>query len=175
MKNPKISVVTVCYNAVAEMENTILSVVNQSYSNIEYISQEDKKGWATGNIDSNYGYFHDGCFTPICQILFFIFSFLFINIFYIIYVNRIQKKLGILFVNIANKSLFGLVAINIIFSFLIRAGIHVYCLLFYIIIHILYEILIIVKMFIIGEFYFNDIFFIINNFIYFFYVKGVYL
>lgn len=34
---PLISVVTVCYNAVNELEKTMLSVLNQAYDNIEYI------------------------------------------------------------------------------------------------------------------------------------------
>ena len=35
--SPSISIITVSYNAVATIEKTILSVINQSYSNIEYI------------------------------------------------------------------------------------------------------------------------------------------
>ena len=33
----KITIITVCYNAVNVLEKTICSVLNQSYKNIEYI------------------------------------------------------------------------------------------------------------------------------------------
>ena len=35
--NPKISVVTVSYNAVETIEETILSIINQTYDKVEYI------------------------------------------------------------------------------------------------------------------------------------------
>ena len=34
---PLITIITVAYNAVKDIENTILSVLNQTYPNIEYI------------------------------------------------------------------------------------------------------------------------------------------
>lgn len=37
MKNCKVTVITVCYNAVSTIENTIRSVLAQTYDNIEYI------------------------------------------------------------------------------------------------------------------------------------------
>ena len=35
--NPKLSVITIVYNNVAAIERTMLSVLNQTYNNIEYI------------------------------------------------------------------------------------------------------------------------------------------
>jgi glycosyltransferase involved in cell wall biosynthesis len=35
--NPKVTIVTVCYNAERDIESTLLSVLGQTYSNIEYI------------------------------------------------------------------------------------------------------------------------------------------
>ena len=37
MNSPKISIITISFNSVAEIENTIKSVVNQSYQNKEYL------------------------------------------------------------------------------------------------------------------------------------------
>ena len=37
MNNPKLSIVTVCYNAVDLIEKTIQSIINQTYKNVEYI------------------------------------------------------------------------------------------------------------------------------------------
>lgn len=37
MANPLLSVITVCYNAKETIENTILSVIKQSYNNVEYV------------------------------------------------------------------------------------------------------------------------------------------
>lgn len=46
----KITIITVCYNAVNVLEKTICSVLNQSYKNIEYIIIDGKSTDGTLNI-----------------------------------------------------------------------------------------------------------------------------
>lgn len=50
----KISIITVCYNAFNTLENTILSVINQDYGNIEYIIIDGGSTDGTVNIIKKY-------------------------------------------------------------------------------------------------------------------------
>lgn len=53
-QNPKISVITVVFNAENNIEQTILSVINQSYKNIEYIIIDGKSTDKTMEIVAGY-------------------------------------------------------------------------------------------------------------------------
>ena len=52
--NDKISVITVTYNAVATLEATILSVIRQSYSNLEYLIVDGDSSDGTKEIIKKY-------------------------------------------------------------------------------------------------------------------------
>ena len=54
MKQPLLSVITVVYNNVKDIERTIRSVVNQTYQNIEYIVIDGASSDGTSNIINQY-------------------------------------------------------------------------------------------------------------------------
>lgn len=52
--HPKVSVITVCFNAVETIEETILSVFNQTYDNVEYIVVDGASTDGTNDVISRY-------------------------------------------------------------------------------------------------------------------------
>ena len=61
LNNPLLTIVTVCYNAVDEIEKTILSVINQTYENIEYIIVDGASTDGTLNVINKYRDFISCC------------------------------------------------------------------------------------------------------------------
>ncbi|MGF1923394.1 MAG: glycosyltransferase family 2 protein [Bacteroidia bacterium] len=55
MTNPKLSIVTIVYNNAAGIERTMLSVLNQTYTNIEYIIIDGASTDGTKEIVQKYG------------------------------------------------------------------------------------------------------------------------
>lgn len=53
-ENPRISIITVTYNAVNVLEKTIMSVINQTYTNYEYIIIDGKSNDGTTEIIKKY-------------------------------------------------------------------------------------------------------------------------
>lgn len=54
LPTPRVSIITVVYNAVATIEDTIQSVINQTYSNIEYIIVDGGSTDGTLNVVNKY-------------------------------------------------------------------------------------------------------------------------
>ena len=58
MNTPKITIITVSYNCVDTIEKTILSIINQTYSNIEYIIIDGASTDGTVDIIKKYQEFY---------------------------------------------------------------------------------------------------------------------
>ena len=53
-KHPSISIITVTYNCVQTIEETIRSIINQSYKNIEYIIIDGQSNDGTIDVINKY-------------------------------------------------------------------------------------------------------------------------